>query len=546
MAEDFELPVWGIRPNWADPVLETLEWSSDVLTSGSGAEQRFGFRLAPRRLIEARYNPFDNERTFADLALHRLGRGEWMMPLFFDTAKLTSSAAAGAERLDFATEYHEFSAGGMAYLVGPDCFSGEAVRIAAVDSDGIDLVVPLDAAWASGSTIHPMRRGRFESPNGRLITSRVSELRARFEIIAGNELSSEGDWATSYSDIPVLTARSEWSEPLDFDLSWLSEEFDSQSGLKYVTDDAGRTFRQQRHAFILHGAQEQFEFRQMLYRLRGRQRPLWVPSAGDDFTVAADAAALAEQIDVQTVGLTYVGGPVDGRDHVRLPDGQIIKLSSAAIVSSSVERLALESAATGALSVGDRFEFIETCRLAADSVEIEHLGDTDGVARTSLAFVAFPNRRSATEATQEIPIAEMSDWPCDGTTPPDNEGWDHEWTFQVIDEVGDAPSLSVYAIDYPGEGGYYHGASSVGGDIFSRTITNPSGQDWRAVWKMNRSFPDGDYIVNWDPSNFPGTQHYNVYYRHWTMTDPVLVDTHTTSGMGAFSRTIPFLGGEPV
>lgn len=544
MDEDFELPVWGVRPNWADPVLETLEWQCDVLPSGSGAEQRFGFRLAPRRLIEARYNPFDNERTFTDLAMHRLGRNEWMMPLFFDSAKLTGSAAAGASRLDFTTAFHEFAAGGMAYLVGPDCFSGEAVRIAAVDEDGIDLEIPLDAAWPSGSTIHPMRRGRFESPSGQLVTSRISELRVRFEIIQGNDLSSDGDWETLSGDIPVLTAKSEWSSALDIDLSWLSSEFDSSSGLKYVTDDAGRAFRQQRHAFILYGAEEQFEFRQMLYRLRGRQQPVWLPTGGDDFTVVADAAAGAETADVQNVGLTYVGGPTDGRDHVRLPDGQIVQLSGSSLISAAVERLSFDAPTTAALAAGDRFEFVETSRLAADSIEIEHLGDTDGVARATLAFVGFTNRRTATEASQDIPVAEMSDWPCNGTTPPDNEGWDHEWTFRVVDEVGSAPSLDTYLINYPGVDGVYSGASSVGDAIFSRDTTNPSGQDWQSVWKMNRDLPGGEYIVEWDPQNFPGNQTYYIYWRHWTMSETVLIDTKTSNG--AVTHTFNVVDGAPV
>ncbi|MDR7062012.1 MULTISPECIES: hypothetical protein [unclassified Sphingopyxis] len=412
MAEDYELPVWGIRPNWADPVLETLEWRTDVLSSGTGAEQRIAYRMAPRRLVEARFNPFENERTFADLALHRLGRNEWMMPLFFDAAKLAVNAALGATRLDFSTAYHEFSAGGMAYLVGPDCFSGEAVRIEAVDDNGIDLTTPLVAGWAAGMTIHPLRRGRFETPNGRLLTSRVAELRARFEIIQGNDLSAEGDWATLSGGIPVLTAKSEWSEPIDFDLSWLSEEFDSETGLKYVIDDAGRAFRQQRHAFVLQGAQEQFEFRQLLYRLRGQQQPIWVPTGGDDLNVAVPKAAGVTQIDVQQVGFAYVGGPADGRNRLHMPNGQIVLIDSAATIANARERLTLAAPTTAPLPIDTRLSFIEACRLAGDSVEIEHLGDTEGVARSTLAFTAFANRRSATTAAQPIPEATKNSIQC--------------------------------------------------------------------------------------------------------------------------------------
>lgn len=414
MVEDYELPVWGVRPNWAQPILETLTWQTQVLRSMSGAEQRLALRLAPRRMMEARYNPFENERTFVDLVMHKLARQEWMMPLWFDRSTLNAQAVAATSRIDCATQYREFVAGGMAYLVGPDTFTGEAVRISAVDSTGLDLEVPLGSSWPAGTSIHPMRRGWFDEANQGLLTSRIGESNIRFEMIEGNDLGDEGTWETVHSDgLPVLTREPEWSETIELDLSWLGDTFDSQTGQRYVTDTAGRAFRQQAHSFILFGAQERFEYRQMLYRLRGQQRPVWLPTFSDDVEFAQPANAGVTQIDVRQMGLSYIGGPTDGRDRLYFSGGQIAEISAASIVGGTQnERLTLSSALAINAMAGDRASFIERARLAQDSVEIEHLGDTDGVARSTLSFAGYAERRVATTATQPIPTASEEVTPC--------------------------------------------------------------------------------------------------------------------------------------
>lgn len=43
------IPVWPIEPNWNEPVKETLEWLTDIMTSPTGAEQRRCLRKYPRK-----------------------------------------------------------------------------------------------------------------------------------------------------------------------------------------------------------------------------------------------------------------------------------------------------------------------------------------------------------------------------------------------------------------------------------------------------------------------------------------------------------------
>ncbi len=469
MALDHELPVWGVRPNWSQPIIETLTWLTEVLQSQSGAEQRVALRVAPQRMFEARYNPHEHERTFIDLVMHRLSRNEWMMPLWFDRATTKAPAVAGSSRLELVTEHHEFLAGGMAYLVGDDIFSGEAVQIASVDATGLNLTVPLSAAWSAGAAVHPMRRGWFEESSHVLLTSRLGESNIRFHVIEGNDLTDEGEWSVMHDGTPVLTETPDWSNNIEIDLSFLGDEFDSITGKKRITDTAGRTFRQQQHAFFLHGAAEQFAFRQMLYRLRGQQKGIWLPTFADDVQIAAPANVAAASIDIRQVGLTYIGGPVDGRDRLFFADGQIVPITASALAAGN-DRLTLGAGLATAKQIGDRASFIEKARLAQDSVEIEHIGDIDGLARSTLSFRAFADRRVPASASQPIPAAAMVETTCgspaiqnactDYVLPPVFTGWHYRTILSMPGNIQVPDGGSVFMRLHNGvvesSGGTFH------------------------------------------------------------------------------------------
>lgn len=544
MALDHELPVWGVRPNWSQSIIETLSWQTDVLQSQSGAEQRVGQRLAPRRMFEARYNPYEHERTFVDLALHRLGRNEWMMPLWFDRAPTTLPAVAGTTRLELDTEYHEFLAGGMAYLVGPDTFTGEAVRIDSIDANGLNLVAPLNASWSAGTTVHPMRRGWFEESSHVLLTSRLGESNIRFHVIEGNDLADEGAWDVLYAGLPILLDRPDWSRNIEIDLSFLGDEFDSLTGKKRVTDTAGRAFRQQQHSFFLHGAARQFAFRQMLYRLRGQQKAIWLPTFGDDIEVEAPANSGATSIDIKQIGLTYVGGPTDGRDHIVFDNGQAVEIAAVSIVSGTGrERLTLAQGLSSAKVAGDRASFVETVRLAQDSVEIEHVGDIDGFARSTLSFQAFADRRVATSAVQDIPTAAMSNIPCGSpgvengcTFFPVFEGWYYELILTSSNASG-TDVLKRFSWIFRGLGDL--SGIDQSNIIFEEEYFEGNGQV-TAILRTNIDLPSGEYRVVLDPNALPsGNFRYRVSLRRFdSITAASIIDV-TTTAVGALAQEFP-------
>ena len=408
-----DLPVWTVRPNWKGGVLERLEWLTDVLASSTGAEQRRSLRPSPRRSIEITINPTQNERTFVDLLLHRLGSNEWLFPLWFDKARLSVAAELGADRIDFDNTYREFTDGGLA-LIYKDAFTYEVISIAGQDDTGLDLDIPLAAAWGKNVAVYPLRRARLQNETElRALSSRVGESVLLWTITEANDYPEEMPDAQSFEGMPVITVAPNRSQDITVSHTRLAVDRDNQVGIPYRVDQAGRAFQVQSHSWMLVGRQAQSEFRSMLYWLRGRQRAVWLPSFNEDIVTSRASALASTNLDIQKIGITYAGGVIPGRDVVRVngTPGRITALG--APQSPQEERLRIGAGLTAAVPAGRRGSFMSPARLNQDGIEILHHADTNGAAECSTTFKTFSNTRDAGGTIYKpIPAAIKLPFPC--------------------------------------------------------------------------------------------------------------------------------------
>lgn len=402
MVADSALPVWTIRPNWREPVLERLEWMTDVIEASDGNEQRRALRLSPRRSFEMTFNPFNADRSYFDLFLHRLGAEEFMVPLWHDQAKVNIALAAGVTAIPVDTTYREFVAGGMALIVGADPHVFDAIEITAVTDTQITAGVgEVTRSWPAGARIYPLRRARLSDESMfAAITNRVGQATLEFQLNQANDIASEGEWeGETYLGLPVIATPPNRKEQID--LSYLRKltVLDNDQGLRYLTDEADRAFTTQMHYWQMRGRQEHWEFRQMLYRLRGKQTPVWLPTFNDDLTLARDVSAAGTAVHVNKIGYAYTGGVQPGREHImfRTSAGNYIaKISgTGAPLAADEERLNLTAAVGADLAAGRSASFLEASRLDHDTVEITHYTDTDGMAECKTTFRSFANTRAA-------------------------------------------------------------------------------------------------------------------------------------------------------
>lgn len=481
MAADNELPVWTIRPNWRNGVLERLDWLTDVLGGTYGTEQRRALRLSPRRSFEMTFNPINEARSYFDLWLHRMGSEEFMVPLFHDRGTLTAAVTAGQDTIPVDTTYREFLAGGMAVIIGDDPFTFDVLEITAVAVDELTVeAAGVAHGWPAGTAIFPLRRTRISQESlFAAITSRVGEAVLQFELNQENDIPDEGEWAFSYLGIPIIVDEPNRRERMDFTYLRNSLIMDNDHGIRALLDDAGRAFTMQTHLKMMRGRAEHWAFRQMLYRLRGQQAPIWLPTFNRDFQLSSSRLAADVYLDIKKIGYAYTGGLIDGREHIFIngpaPIAGAISGVGAAPTTAE-ERLTLSGALGTALAAGTTGSFLEIVRLSQDAVEISHLTDTDGVAECNLAFRAFRDERTpGAITTVPIPGATMRLVPCG------------EPQVDLIINL----NAQVHC-DFSDAGGKARGIKISGFDPSDvLRLTLPPDLTWTAYWYQHHPYKDG-------------------------------------------------------
>ena len=450
---DTDLPVWTIRPNWRDGVLERLEWLTDVLTSSVGAEQRRSVRVSPRRSIEITVNPTMQERTYLDLLLHSLGGEDWLFPLWFDKGRMTERALVGATRVDFDNTFREHRAPGLA-LIHRDTFSWEVISISGQDDDGVDLDVPLDQEWGPGTAIYPLRQAKIMADTSlSALSSQVGESVLLFMLHGANDWPETMPDTLMYEGLPVMTLAPNRASAITTDHTRLQSNRDGQVGLIHRASATDRAFAVQSHSWMRHGRQAQAEFRSMLYWLRGRQRAVLLPTFNEDVVTARDAAAGAVNLNIRRIGISYTG-VVAGRDLVKIGNDVLKLTATAAPLATGEERLVLSAGLPQAIPAGRRGAFLAAARLDQDTLELKHHADTNGAMECSATFRTFANiRQSAGTIRTPIPVGIKTPWACGfGAFEPVFEGWYMKVRVEWFNASTPAPGLGYNIAGYGGAG----------------------------------------------------------------------------------------------
>lgn len=493
---DTDLPVWSIPPNWSTPVVERLEWLTDVLGSRSMAEQRRGLRLTPRRFFEFTVNPTDRVRSMLDQWLHRVSGTAFMLPIWHDKGVLIATAAATASRLEVDTRWLEFTDGGMA-VVYLNPFQYEVVEIDSIDSTGLDLVAPLVGDWLAGMPVYPLKRAWMD-PESRLsnLTSRVGEATLGFMLDTSNSLVLDEDTREAYDGFPVMGLEPNRLDALEQQFSRVMDELDNQTGVIARYDENTRSQQVQFYNWTAHGRQAHHDLRQTLYRLAGRQKSVLMPSFNRDVVLAATAPSGQTYIDIDTINYHLFGGPISGRQYLRIKDAmgvdRTVKVTGSAVVSEDIERLTLSEPLTFNLADQAHGSFAEIVRLDQDAVEIVHHTDSAGACEASAAFKAVPESRVLPALLIADTVqADMSDVPC-GVSDLNPcpiyithfDGWDYE--FSVIRSFTKRRATRGFYIHRPVD----YGGDAGGGNAFGGRL----GSDFSIFGQLAAQMP----FTRWD------------------------------------------------
>lgn len=385
---------WAFAPDWADGVLEEFDWLTDVLQSESAAEQRRELRMGPRRLFSAPMYVEDRERQLFDLQLFGWGARTWVLPIWPDAQVLLAPLAAEVLRIECDTEHLDFVVGGLAMLRGESAFAVEVVEILALDANGLDLKRATQLAWPAGTRIYPACPAQLtEQPQLARLSNTAFGTEVQFILL------QDSDWPAliaadlpTYRDHLVLEVRPDETEDLTHSFQRLLATLDNKTAIPLVTDISGKAMPVTGWQWVNEGRAERAYLRSLLYTLKGQQAAMWIPTWADDLTVVGTVTDTGLTVDIANIGYARFGQGRPGRRDVRIEllDGQILyrRIDAAAEIDIETERLTINAALGVTLEPHQfaRVSWMVLSRSSSDRNTIEHLADSEGVAKTAVTF----------------------------------------------------------------------------------------------------------------------------------------------------------------
>lgn len=405
------LPVWTFEPNWSNPVTETLEWNTRILKSARGSEQRIAMRAYPWISYEFTIAVSGIERQYLDQMLITHGGGKWYLPLFHEAAVLDVAANAGSTSLVSADvpQLTWLRANAVICIMNGRSRQYELAELGAGSGTTMALLSPLASSWPADSLVFPCvvaeltdqpeLTHRSSGVATAEIRFRLAQLPSRWPTVLNPALSATL-MSTEFQGFPVFDMEPDWSEPPKMSYERNFTELDNKLSFPLRRDVSSRAFTTLERQWVLEGRSEHLAFAAMLQYLRGRARPVWVPTFNDDLELTADLAAGGTVLRVRLNGYHAMGGSRGDRRWIliEMVSGDRIFREVTAVGSSGNEHTVTVSGGIGgglAVEQVKRICFVILCRLNHDGVSVEHRTDTLGVSQVRMTFRSAPDNRSA-------------------------------------------------------------------------------------------------------------------------------------------------------
>jgi hypothetical protein len=364
------------RADWSRPIIERLEWATDVLTAHDGTEQRIKLRELPRREIEMAMLMTGRERRSTEALIYGHGAAEFCAPIWHQLTRTTAPVMSGDYIVPVVTEHLDFYAGGLAFIAGVDFF--DVFEIDSVSPTQIVSKQKIDFNIPMGAEIMPAAIARFTSGQTAFsrFTGDVSYGVVRLSLNDAQDTTPATE--ATYRGVPVLVDKPNWIEDIDAEFSRKLAEIDFGTGVRRYYDESGMPEIVQSHRRTMTTRTEIAGFRAWLYARAGRYAALWVPTWANDLIVTATIGAAAVIIDIEhTYYVRHMAQALHRRDiRIQLASGAVYyrRITASAEIDATTERLTIDSALGLIVQPADvvMVSFMAISRMDSDGVEIAY------------------------------------------------------------------------------------------------------------------------------------------------------------------------------
>lgn len=258
------------------PMVEQLDWLTDVFESHDGTEETLGLRSAPRTLLTYRWPEQPDEAAEGLNTLRGALRRKWAVPLWHE-AQYVGTIAGGATSVSCTTAGYDFRDDGLALLFRHKT-AYQLVDVTTVGGSSISLAAPATAI--TGAYLVPVRTGYILGEPVRR-QKYGAQVEAVFELEDNRAVSA----ATPTQFLSEDLYTSEVLHPGAVEeVRLLAPSDRADYSLGPVQRRAPWLYNRQSstHQYVLEGHAAVYEFRQFLARRVGKYRAFWQPSFNND------------------------------------------------------------------------------------------------------------------------------------------------------------------------------------------------------------------------------------------------------------------------
>lgn len=444
-------PLFNVMPNWANPIVERVEFNTEILPSESDDEQRRSLRRFPRRSFEASFARHDLRRARLASFARGIGRDKFLMPLWHESFTIVSNLGLTVQFPTGTLWMREFVAGGLVWVNNGIQNVDELLTVLSVNlvTDVVTFTSAPTLSWPAGSKIMPVRVARMlDAPTMNNLTDRVGQMQMRFTL-ADSEKWPDPSWGFC---APIFRFKINRAMPIDVAYERPTAfVLDNDIGQVENFDIAAVTRENASYNLMLRGRSNVVGFRQFIHEARGKAVRFWMPSQTQDVIPAGDIAGM--YFDVLDTGLSDY---VRRKQQSQVMLGFVYKDRNRPVVYQRVDRIEkngqydrvffVKSIGAIALSDLERVMFVLPARFDQDAFEFQHHVNDSFVVTTSVLI--------RTSDSVGLPDIE-----CYTTSQP--------YPAESIDNLQYSFNItggSLYAIRYPAEAMEY-GFSIISGSL---------------------------------------------------------------------------------
>lgn len=388
---------WRWEPNWANGVLERLEWLTDVMIAYSGVEQRRQLRFNPRQFWEFDFDVQGQQRRIFENALYNWGARVFALPCWPDIEVLTETFGAGATSLSIDTTTRQFRVGELIMFISEDNSNNETLEISELTDSTVTFTQPTSFTWTPGTRVYPARVAKLDSD---VNMSRFNRSYAFARVSFRCEQQATLPWTALPAEplhrtYPVLIDLPDWKEFPQESYARKQAVLDLMVGQVYTDDEAGVPWEVFAYRWLQLDRDGVKRLRQWLYARAGQAKCLWIPTFCEDLVVVTTITNVATNIDFEFAGLVAYCDGVHRRDiRIELTDGTVYYRRISApqsVIEGQVERVTIEGSLGRTIQPTEvaRVSWMALCRLDADAIEIQW--ETPYVAEAATPIRSFNN-----------------------------------------------------------------------------------------------------------------------------------------------------------